>query len=196
MEKKIIDFLKNNLSEYRFTHTIGVAETAKKLAVTYGENPNKAYIAGLLHDCAKERPCVEMIAIIDKYNCTVDEITKKSSALLHGIAGAYIAKELFNIDDDIFDAITYHTTGKSNMSLLTKIIYIADHIEPNRSFEGVERVRKLAFKDIDDAIIEACNTVIVHTVNKGGLIHPNTISARNYLLLYNRSGADNEEKYR
>lgn len=190
---KIINYIQSNLSEYRFNHTIGVAQTAKELAVKYGENPDKAYMAGLLHDCAKELSYNEMINIIKKYQHKTDDITEKSTALLHSIAGAYISKELFDIDDDVFDAIAYHTTGKPNMGLLTKIIYIADFIEPNRSFDGVEMVRKEAYINLDSAIIKACDTVIVHTVNKGGLLHPNTISARNYLLLYNRSVADNEK---
>ena len=196
MNKKIIDYLKNNLSEYRFKHTMGVAETARKLAEIYGADTDRAYVAGLLHDCAKEHSCDEMLVILDKHQYKPDNITKQSAALLHSIAGAYMAEKLFNIDDEVFDAIAYHTTGKPDMSLLTKIIYIADFIEPNRAFCGVDEVREMAYKNIDDAIIKACDTVIVHTVSKGGLIHPNTINARNYLLLYNRSVADNEKVHR
>lgn len=186
----IIDYLKKHLSEYRYIHTMGVAETAKQLAATYGADPPKAYTAGLLHDCAKELPFEEMLSVADKYKIETDELTKTSPALMHGIVGAYIAKEIFNADDEIFDAIAYHTTGKANMNLLTKIIYIADYIEPNRKFDGVCEIRELAFSDIDKAIISSCGTVIVHTVNKGGIVHPNTVDARNYLLLGNRSGAD------
>ena len=133
-----------------------------------------------------------MKKIVDRNEAWCDEMTLSSKALLHSVAGAYLAKEIYNIDDEIFDAILYHTTGKEDMCLLTKIIYIADYIEPMRCFDGVEEVRKLAFSDIDAAILKSCSNVIIHTVNKGSAIHPNTINARNYLLMNNRSAAENE----
>ena len=190
--ENILEYLKKNLSEYRYNHTLGVAETAKKLAGIYNCDSEKAYLAGLLHDCAKEISLDEMKKIVDRNKAQCDEMTLSSSALLHSIAGAYLAKEKYNIDDEIFDAILYHTTGKEDMSLLTKIIYIADYIEPMRAFLGVEEVRNLAFSDIDEAIIKSCSNIIIHTVNKGEAIHPNTINARNYLLFNNRSAAKNE----
>lgn len=190
---KILDYLKENLSDYRYTHTLGVAETAKELATKYDADAEKAYLAGLLHDCAKELPLEKMLEIANKHIQEVDEITKTSTALMHGVAGAYLARELFDADDEIFDAIYYHTTGKANMSLLTKIVYIADFIEPGRNFHGVLKIRELAFSDINKAIIKACSSVIVHTVNRGGIIHPNTVEARNYLLSDNRGAENNEE---
>ncbi len=191
--EKIIDFLKAELSEYRFRHTMGVADTAKDLAQKYGENEEVAYIAGLLHDIAKELSLDKLLNLAEKYNADPDEITKTSSALMHGLIGAYMAREKFGVEDKIFDAIKYHTTGKANMSLFTKIIYIADYIEPNRCMSGVEAARELAYSSIDDAILMSLSTTIIHTVNKGGIVHPSTVEARNYLLLHNRSGAENEE---
>ncbi len=188
----IIDYLKNSLSENRFKHTMGVAKTASELARIYSADIEKANTAGLLHDCSKEKSIDEMLDIISKNGGAVDYISKKSSALLHGIAGAYFAKEIFYIDNEIFDAIRYHTTGKANMSLLTKIIYIADYIEPGRNFPGVDNIRKIAFSNLDEAIIKACSNVIIHTVNKGGAVHPDTVDALNYLLLNNRGAADEE----
>lgn len=192
--EKIIDYIKQNLSDFRFKHTMGVAVTAKHLAEQNGEDTEDAYIAGLLHDCAKEIPYYDMLALLEKYNLKPDTLTKSSAALLHGPLGACIAKDLFGVSDKIFDAITYHTTGKANMDMLTKIVYIADFIEPNRTFDGAEITRKIAFENIDEAVIRACGIVIVHTVNKGGIIHPDTVDARNYLLMSNRSGARNEER--
>ena len=193
---QIYDYLKDNLTEYRYKHTLGVAETAKSLAENYGANPDKAYLAGLLHDCAKELSLEQMLKLAEKHNVEIDDLAKSSTALLHGICGAYLARDLYNIDDEIFDAIRFHTTGKADMSLLEKIIYIADYIEPNRNFDGVKEVRELAFSDIDEAIIISCGRVIVHTVNKGGVVHPNTVEARNYLLLDNRRDAVNEKNCR
>ena len=188
----VIDYLKSNLSEKRFEHTMGVAKTAVELAKIYSADAEKAYLAGLLHDCYKEKKIDLMLETITKYGGVADVISENSPALLHGIAGAYFARDCFNIDEEIFDAIRYHTTGKANMSLLTKIIYIADYIEPTRCFPGVEDVRNLAFSDLDKAIVKSCTNVIIHTVSKGGVIHPDTVNALNYLLLNNR-GADDEE---
>ncbi len=190
---QIVDYLKQNLSEYRFRHTIGVAQTAKELAEIYGEDKERAYLAGLLHDIAKEMPIEEMLKTADKYSAKLDELTKTSTALMHGVIGAYMAEDLFGIDEKIFDAIKYHTTGKADMSLLTKIIYIADYVEPNRSFSGVEKVRAEAYSNIDKAIFNSCNATIIHTVNKNGVVHTDTVEARNYLLLHNRSAIENEE---
>ncbi len=191
---KILDYLKENLSEDRFKHTMGVAETAKELAKVYNCDCEKAYFAGLLHDIAKEKSLEEMQYIVSRHFSDIDEMTLTSKALLHSVAGACLSKELFDIDNDIFDAILYHTTGKADMSLFTKIIYMADYIEPMRDFPGVDEVRKLAFKDIDLAIIKSCGNVIIHTVNKDQAVHPNTVDARNYLLMNNRGAAENGKK--
>lgn len=190
--EEIIEYIRKNLSDYRYTHTMGVAETAKKLAKIYGADPDKAYVAGLLHDCAKELSLDAMLSLCGKYKIDTDEMTKSSARLLHGIVGAHIAREKFGIDNEIFDAIAYHTTGKARMSILAKIVYIADYIEPNRSFDGVEAIRDLAVSNIDKAIIASSGNIIVHIVNKGGIIHPNTVEARNYLLMNNRSVPDGE----
>ncbi len=192
--RKIISYLKENLSDYRFKHTIGVAETAKKLAAKYGENEEDAFTAGLLHDIAKELSLKEMLDLAKKYQAEIDPVSRKSTALMHGIVGAYLAQDLFGISSKIFGGIRFHTTGKANMSLFEKIIYIADYIEPNRNFDGVEKARETAFEDIDKAILDSCNKIVIHTVNKGGIIHPDTIDARNYLLENNRSVAENEEE--
>ncbi len=179
----ICEYLKENLTERRYRHTLGVAKTAVLLAKKFGENTDNAYAAGLLHDCAKELSMEEMLKLTE--DITTDDLTKSSPALLHGAAGACLARKLYNINDEIFGAIFYHTTGKANMSLLEKIIYIADYIEPNRNFSGVEEVREKAFSNIDEGIIISCGNVIIHTVNSGKIIHPNTVEARNCLLQCN-----------
>lgn len=188
--EKINDFLKNNLSEKRYIHTLGVADTAQKLSEIYSADIEKAMLAGLLHDCCKELSIEAMRKIVFENKGEADDISINSEALLHGIAGAYFAKEKFGIDNDVFDAIRFHTTGKADMSMLTKIIYIADYIEPGRKFPGVEEVRCLAYSDLDKAVIKSCGNVIIHTVSKGGVVHPDTVNARNYLLFNNRSVAD------
>lgn len=182
-KKEINKYLKEHLNPKRYAHSIGVMETAVKMADIYGADKNKAEIAGLVHDCAKNMSSEELINYANMYNIRVDNILKTSPSLLHGPVGAYVAKELFNIDQDIFDSIYYHTTGKADMSILTKIIYLADYIEPTRTFPGVEKLRKISFENLNDGLILAFNNTINFVIQKNGLIHCNTIEARNYLII-------------
>lgn len=176
--------LRKNLSEKRYVHSLGVANEAVKLAERYGADTEKAYVAGLLHDYMKEFPPEKMVEELKRYGVSVNEVAKSAPKTLHGALGACAVRERFKIDDDeIYDAIFFHTTGKANMNILTKIIYIADYIEPNRSFDGVDRLRKLAYEDIDKAIVLGIDETILDLVERGLAVEPNTINARNYILL-------------
>ncbi len=176
--------LKENLSEKRYTHSLGVADEAVKLAERYGADTDKAYVAGLLHDYMKEFPPEKMADELKKYGVSVSEVASSAPKTLHGALGACVVREKFGIDDEeIYDAIFFHTTGKADMGILTKIIYIADYIEPNRSFDGVERLRKLAYEDIDKAIVLGIDETILDLIKRGLAVEPNTINARNYILL-------------
>ncbi len=180
---EIKTYLKSNLSERRYLHSFGVAEEAEKLANTYGADAEKAYIAGLVHDCAKEFSADKMLSLFEKYGGQADEIMKAMPNLLHGPLGAYFAKDVFKIEGaDIFDAIYYHTTGKADMPLLTKIVYIADYIEPNRTYDGVEELKELAYRDIDKAIVFGIDFTIQSLINRKLPIHLDTVSARNFLI--------------
>ena len=177
--------LKKILSERRYVHSLGVAEEAEKLARRYGADQSKAYLAGLVHDCAKEFPPEEMEGILKtEYGVPVDSMSRLMPKILHGPLGACEAQRKFEIyDPEILDAIKYHTTGKGNMSTLAKIIYIADYIEPNRDFEGVEKLRRLAYENIDEAIIAGIDETILDLIKRGLIIHPDTVHARNDLII-------------
>lgn len=177
--------LKKILSEKRYTHSLGVADEAKKLAEKYGIDPDRAYLAGLVHDCAKEVPPEDMAGILkNKYGVSVDAMSRLTPKILHGVLGACEAQNKFGIyDPEVLDAVKYHTTGKGNMSMLAKIIYIADYIEPNRDFDGVEELRRLAYADIDEAIIKGIDETIADLLVRGLLLHPDTIHARNDLVI-------------
>ena len=137
--------LKDSLLEKRFVHSVGVMHTAVALAKRYGVDEHKAAVAGLLHDCAKNFSRDDMLALCEKYGIQLDEVMKSATGLIHGLLGAEVAKREYGIDDDeIYDAIYYHTVGKPEMNLLTQIIYIADGIEPNRHYDGVDIIRSLA----------------------------------------------------
>ncbi len=175
--------LKDALTEKRYIHSIGVMNTAIELAKHYGADLEKTSIAALLHDCAKNYSHSEMFELCEKYNIVIDDISKSSPGLIHGFLGAAMAKKDYGITDpEIYDAIYYHTVGKPDMSLITKIIYIADGIEPGRTYDGVERIREIVFEDIDRALVLQIDYTIHSVINRGGLIHTNTIDTRNFYL--------------
>lgn len=150
LQKKI----KKILEEKRFEHTLGVAYTASSLAFAYGYDDKKAYIAGLLHDCAKCLSHQKRLMICKKNHLEITTVEKENPVLLHAKVGAFFAKEKYGVCDlEILDAIRYHTTGRPDMGLLEKIIYVADFIEPHRKkLPKLFEIRKMAFEDLDMAI--------------------------------------------
>ncbi len=180
----IKSIVESKLSPKRFKHTIGVYKTAKELAKIYECNVYKASVAALLHDYAKKMSEVEMRQYVDRYNIAIDKVIDYQIDLAHGLIASEIAKNEINIHDtEILDAIKYHTIARENMTILDKIIYLADYIEPNRDFNGVEKIRDVSFKSIDKAMILALENSIKHVISKGKLLHPNTVLARNSILL-------------
>lgn len=177
--------LETTLSEKRYIHSLNVAQEAVKLAGQYGGNADKAYLAGLLHDCAKEIAYEKALQLLEKYGIVVDAFLLKRGKLLHGPLGACMAQSNFGISDpEILDAIWYHTTAKANMGLLTKIIYIADFVEPGRTFEGVQELRTAVYQQgLDAGILLGLDQTIIRLVRMGQAIHPDTVHARNYLLM-------------
>ena len=181
---KIIEELKKNLSPRRFHHTEGVAHTAKKLALRYGADPEKAYIAGWIHDCAKEMTLSEMQEWTEKKGMHLDSYMMGSRALLHGPAGSAYGELHFHItDEEILRAVVYHTTGRPHMTLLEKIVFLADYIEPSRDFPGVDKLRKLAEKDLDEAMLAAYDSTIRHLLDQEAYIYDLTFLGRNELAL-------------
>ena len=177
--------LKHRLSPKRFQHSLGVAEEAARLANRYGANPEKAYLAGLIHDCAKEIPAKDVVKLLtERFGVTCDEVALQTPWILHGPLGACVAKQEFGIEDpEILDAVWYHTTGKAGMELFSKIIYIADYIEPNRTYPDVEVLRTLTYEDIDRAILFGIDYTIGELVKRKTVIHPDTMHCRNDILM-------------
>ncbi len=175
--------LKSTLLEKRYIHSLGVMDTAVALAKKYGADEQKAAIAGLLHDCAKNYSKEDMYALCREYDICLDDVISKSTGLIHGLLGAEVARREYGVDDEeIYDAIYYHTVGKPAMSLLTQIIYIADGIEPNRHYDGVDRIRELADENLDKALLLQIDYTIKSVLSKGALLHINTVDTRNYYL--------------
>ena len=178
--EKIIELLKSTLSEKRYTHTMNVAEVARKLATLYGADEERAYTAGLLHDITKEYNLEKQLKVCEKYGIILDAAFLTSPQLVHPITGAALAREL-GADEEICRAVYNHTLGCVDMTMLDKCVWLADLIEPSRNFAGVEELRRMAYEDIDAAIIAAMTRTIKFLEKQGELIHPRLIEARNAL---------------
>ncbi|MBE5957936.1 MAG: HD domain-containing protein [Lachnospiraceae bacterium] len=151
---QILDDLQKSLNPSRYEHTLSVANTAKELADTFGENPNKAYLAGLLHDCAKCIDDEKSIEMCKENNIELSDSELNNPALIHAKLGGFLAQTKYHIiDEEIINAIIYHTTGRPNMTLLEKIIFVADYIEPLRTKQPyLSMLRESAFTDLDYTI--------------------------------------------
>ncbi|SDK57464.1 bis(5'-nucleosyl)-tetraphosphatase (symmetrical) YqeK [Natronincola ferrireducens] len=181
---KIKDSLQNTINPKRYLHTMGVVDASIILAQKYDGDIFHATVAALLHDYAKDFSRQQLMDYINTHNLSVDPIMLEAYQLLHGKVAASIAEKKFHIDNiDILNAIKHHTTGRKNMSKLEKIIYLADFIEKGRNYPGVEELRKIAEEDLDKAVLRALNNTIVYVLSIEKLLHPNTLHARNEMLL-------------
>jgi len=180
--------LRENMNDKRFLHSLGVMQTAEKLAGRYEGDIEKAKVAGLLHDCARGLDTECQLKLVKYFGILLDDIERREKVLIHGPLGAVIAKVEYGItDEQILKAIKVHTTGDADMNLLDKIIFLSDFIEPNRCFHGVEELRVKAFQDLDDAIIGAFDSTIRYVLSKKSLLHPKTILGRNFILMQRES---------
>lgn len=177
----IKDYIEKNLSDKRRAHVYGVAETAKALAEKYGCNSEKAETAALFHDMFRSTP--EEILNMYVRQMNLDTVYINNANLAHGPIAAVIMKRDYGIDDeDLINAVRYHTTGREGMSLLEKIIYLADAIEPGREYPGVDELRKIAETSLDKACLASMERSIKYICERGFFLHEDTIKARNDLL--------------
>lgn len=182
--QQIRQLLRQRLSARRFEHSVGVSETAVRLALKHGADVEQARLAGILHDCARDMPRNTLLHTAESFGIVVGSIERRELALLHAPIGARQAQTLYGVSDPlVIDAIATHTVGGPGMGLLATVIYLADYIEPGRSFPGVDKLRELAETDLTLAMIEAYDHSIQYIVSRGGLIHPATVDGRNELLL-------------
>ena len=179
-----IALAKEKLSFKRFQHTLEVAESAKLLAQKYGADEEKAYLAGLLHDMMKDISKEEQLYIIEKSAIILTCVDKASPKLWHSIAGAaYLRDELGIKDEDIFNSVRYHTTGRAGMSLLEKVVYIADYISADRTYNGVEEMRRLTEESLEAAMLFALEFCIKKLAESGQVIHTDSINCYNELII-------------
>ncbi|GMQ64867.1 bis(5'-nucleosyl)-tetraphosphatase (symmetrical) YqeK [Vallitalea maricola] len=193
----IRNHLQKQLSENRYEHTLGVEKTAVSLAKLYNVDIEKAKIAALLHDCAKNLSDDKKLELCDKYNIEVTEEQKKNLDLIHAEIGSIMAKYEYEIHDEgILNAITYHTTGKSNMSNLEKIIYVSDYIEPGRTkAPNLDEIRRVVMKNLDKALFMILSDTINYLKTSKKYIVPTTMEAYEYYKnILNTTGEINMEK--
>lgn len=191
--KKLRKAMEKELNAKRYEHTLCVAYTAASLAMVHDVDPNKALVAGMLHDCAKCLSNKKLISICEKNDLPVSETELQNpAALLHAKVGSFLAKEKYEVEDeDILNAIRYHTTGRPNMSSLEKILYIADYIEPCRKHaSNLPQIRRMAFQDLDGTLYKILEDILsyLHSVSghlddtalKTGPLDPTTQETYNY----------------
>ena len=165
------------LKPKRIAHVAGCENEAVMLAVYWGEEPEKAAEAAILHDIAKKFKLEEQLRISEKYGIINDHTELACPKILHAKTGAAMARDLFGVDDAVYEAIRWHCTGKPDMTLLEKIIWLADYIEPTRDFPGVEKIRKLAYEDIDKALAASLEMSLAFIRKEGGEPYTDTVKA-------------------
>ncbi len=176
--------VEQKLSPKRFQHSLKVAETAKELADKYGADEEKAYFCGLVHDVIKDAAKEEQLCIIEKSGIILSSSEKANPKLWHAIAGAaYLRDELKITDEDLFNAVCYHTTGRAGMSLLEKVVYVADFISADRTYSGVGEMRRLAGISLESAMLFALEFCIKNLVETGQVIHTGSVDCYNELII-------------
>ena len=169
------------LNHRRIPHVLGTEQEAVRLAERWGADVDKARRAALLHDCTKKLNLPEQLAVAERFHVPLDEMERREIKLLHAKTGAGIAEAVFGTDEEITDAIRWHTTGRAGMTLLEKVIYLADYIEPTRDFPGVGELRRACYEDLDAGLLLGLEMTIREMEARGAPIHPKTLEARDAL---------------
>ena len=169
------------LNHRRIPHVLGTEQEAIHLAERWGADVNKARRAALLHDCTKKLNLPEQLAVAERFHVPLDEMERREIKLLHAKTGAGVAEAVFGTDGEMTNAIRWHTTGRGGMTLLEKIIYLADYIEPTRDFPGVEELRRRCYEDLDAGLLLGLEMTIREMEERNAPIHPKTLEARDAL---------------
>ncbi|MCK8826953.1 bis(5'-nucleosyl)-tetraphosphatase (symmetrical) YqeK [Natroniella acetigena] len=183
-EEEAIDKLATLVDQDRLQHSLGVRDTAVKLAKNYNCNSEQAKWAGLIHDCAKGLSSNNLLKKAEQFDIVIDGVSRQIPELLHAPVGAELAIREFGIEDEsILNAISLHTLGSEDMGQLAKIVFLADYIEPNRTCQPIRKLRKqVEDKELDQLVRIACENTIRYNLKNGKIVHPQTIKTRNSLL--------------
>ena len=185
---EFLEEIKKRLNPDRLYHSLNVADEAKKLAKHYGADEQKAFTAGLLHDILKNMPDSELLQYFERNGIMLTETERASRKTWHAMAGAdFLRRELHVTDEDILSAVRWHTTGRAGMTLLDKVLFVADFISADRDYPGVERMREKAYVSLEDAMLEGLQFTINELVENAWPVHEDSIRAYNELVI-NRKG--------
>lgn len=185
---EFLEEIKKRLNPDRLYHSLNVADEAKKLAKHYGADEQKAFTAGLLHDILKNTPDSELLQYFKRNGIMLNETERASRKTWHAMAGAdFLRRELHVTDEDILSAVRWHTTGRAGMTLLDKVLFVADFISADRDYPGVERMREKAYVSLEDAMLEGLQFTINELVENAWPVHEDSIRAYNELVI-NRKG--------
>lgn len=169
------------LTYKRMAHVLGTEEEAVRLAQRYGADVTQARIGALLHDCTKKLNMDQQLALCDKYHIALDDMERCTLKLLHAKTGAALARDVFGVEDAVAEAICWHTTGKADMTLLEKILYLADYIEPTRDFPGVDTLRETVYADLDEGMALGLEMTVQEMEEEGNPVHEKTLQALRFL---------------
>lgn len=185
---EFLEEIKKRLNPDRLYHSLNVADEAKKLAKHYGADEQKAFTTGLLHDILKNTPDSELLQYFERNGIMLTETERASRKTWHAMAGAdFLRRELHVTDEDILSAVRWHTTGRAGMTLLDKVLFVADFISADRDYPGVERMREKAYVSLEDAMLEGLQFTINELVENAWPVHEDSIRAYNELVI-NRKG--------
>lgn len=185
---EFLEEIKKRLNPDRLYHSLNVADEAKKLAKHFGADEQKAFTAGLLHDILKNTPDSELLQYFERNGIMLTETERASRKTWHAMAGAdFLRRELHVTDEDILSAVRWHTTGRAGMTLLDKVLFVADFISADRDYPGVERMREKAYVSLEDAMLEGLQFTINELVENAWPVHEDSIRAYNELVI-NRKG--------
>ncbi len=193
--QQYIEILRTRLGEYRFHHSLCVADEAARLAARYGGNIHQAYAAGLLHDIMKDTSPNAQLQILKDFGILLDEVEQQSQKLWHARSGEAFLRHILQVpDEDILRAVRYHTTGRAGMSLLEKVLFVADFTSADRDYPDVEVMRRLADSSLEEAMQYGIAYTIRELLEKGCAVHPDTVAAYNDIVLSVPKGGQNHEK--
>lgn len=187
--------LKKRLTFKRYVHSVNVAAKAYELAVIYGADADKAYFAGLSHDICKNESKENTLKLFERFGIMLDNVTLAEPKLWHAVAGAAYIQHILNVNDSaIINAVRYHTTGRADMSLLEKIVYISDFVSDERDFDGVDEIRKSLESGLDNALLTASRFTVLDLCSRNIAVHEDSIALYNQMILKHKSAQNNSEK--
>ena len=194
-DEQYIEIIRQRLSDYRFHHSLCVADEARRLAEKYGADPDKAYTAGILHDIMKDTAKEAQLQILADYGVTLDPVEQEAPMLWHARSGEVFLRHILGVtDEEILSAVRYHTTGKAGMSLLEQVVFTADFTSADRSYPDVDVMRSLANQSLTAAIRYGVEYTIGDLKQQNRAVHPDTLAVYDEIVLSEKNGGQTNER--